>query len=138
VSRVCFEAPWSYYGALGGAGGLGGVKNKNRETKAFGNRELEGKVGRRPLAPAPVPWSTLASSARLRERSDLLSSRPPGSCSETKEYYEVILKESIVFLKTNDKRGTSVFLVKSSLKPCQSNAVHHAQGAARPGLFRHG
>jgi hypothetical protein len=53
----------------------------------------------------------------------LLSSRPPGSCSETKEYYEVILKESIVFLKTNDKRGTSVFLVKSSLKPCQSNAV---------------
>ena len=64
-----------------------------------------------------------ASSTRLRERSDLLSSRPPGSCSETKEYYEVILKESIVFLKTNDKRGTSVFLVKSSLKPCQSNAV---------------
>ena len=86
----------------------------------------------------PIRWSTLASSARLRERSDLLSSRPPGSCSETKEYYEVILKESIVFLKTNDKRGTSVFLVKSSLKPCQSNAVHHAQGAARPGLFRHG
>ena len=34
-----------------------------------------------------------------------MSSQPPGSCSETKEYYEVILKESIVFLKTNDKRG---------------------------------
>ena len=34
---------------------------------------------------------------------------------------------------------TSVFLVKSSLKPSKSNAVHHAQGArARPGLFRHG
>ena len=85
-----------------------------------------------------IRWSTQASSTRLRERSDLLSSQPPGSCSETKEYYEVILKESIVFLKTNDKRGTSDFLVKSSLKPCQSNAVHHAQGAARPGFFRHG
>ena len=68
----------------------------------------------------------------------MFSSQPPGSCSETKEYYEVILKESIVFLKTNDKRGTFDFLVTSSLKPCQSNAEHHAQGAARPGLFRHG
>ena len=85
-----------------------------------------------------IRWSTLASSTRLRERSDLFSSQPPGSCSETKEYYEVILKESIVFLKTNDKRDTSDFLVTSSLKPCQSNAEHHAQGAARPGLFRHG
>ena len=84
---------------------------------------MKGNRVSKALAPAPDPWSTLASSARLRERSDLLSSRPPGSCSETKEYYEVILKESIVFLKTNDKRGTSVFLVKSSLKPCQSNAV---------------
>ena len=26
-------------------GGLGGVKNKNRETKAFGNREFEGNRG---------------------------------------------------------------------------------------------
>ena len=107
-----------------------------RRPSEIGN--LKGNRVSKALAPAPDPWSTLASSARLRERSDLLSSRPPGSCSETKEYYEVILKESIVFLKTNDKRGTSVFLVKSSLKPCQSNAVHHAQGAARPGLFRHG
>ena len=40
VSRGCLETPWSYYGALGGAGG---AKNKNRETKALGigNRETK-------------------------------------------------------------------------------------------------
>jgi len=95
----------------------GGGLKQNRETKVI-HRARSWNEGDN-----PIRWSTLATSARLRERSDLLSSRPPGSCSETKEYYEVILKESIVFLKTNDKRGTSVFLVKSSLKPCQSNAV---------------
>ncbi|KOO28019.1 hypothetical protein Ctob_004713 [Chrysochromulina tobinii] len=78
------------------------------------------------------PWAT--GPGRKISVEFLSGMEPP----ETKEYYEVILKESIVFLKTNDKRGTSVFLVKPSLKPCQSNAVHHAQGAARPGLFRHG
>ena len=113
----------------------GGLLKQNRETKVI-HRARSWNEGENKGALSE--WSTLASSTRLRERSDLLSSRPPGSCSETKEYYEVILKESIVFLKTNDKRGTSVFLVKSSLKPCQSNAVHHAQGAARPGLFRYG
>jgi hypothetical protein len=56
VSRVCFEAPWSYYGALGGAGGLGGVKNKNRETKAFGNREFEGKSCFEGARAGACPW----------------------------------------------------------------------------------
>ena len=56
-----------------------GAKNKNRKTKVRTRGHL-------------IRWSTLASSTRLRERSDLLSSQPPGSCSETKEYYEVILK----------------------------------------------
>ena len=50
----------------------GGVKNKNRETKVI-HRARSWNEGEN-----PIRWSTLASSARLRERSDLLSSQPPG------------------------------------------------------------
>ena len=67
----------------------GGVKNKNRETKVIHGAGSKTKVRTRGHL---IRWSTQATSTRLRERSDLLSSQPPGSCSETKEYYEVILK----------------------------------------------
>jgi len=43
VESVFRDHPWSLYWALEEARGLGGLKNKNRETKAFGNREIVGR-----------------------------------------------------------------------------------------------
>ena len=43
VESVFRDHPWSLYWALEEARGLGGLKNKNRETKDFGNREIVGR-----------------------------------------------------------------------------------------------